>query len=134
MADFIGSGWAFPLSVDATGGLALASGTQVIEQAMRLILATYPGERPMRPAFGSRLRDFIFAGATPENAAAIAAEVRGALRQWEPRADITSVVVTPDSAELGTLYIDIQYVTKATNDVRNLVFPFYTIPENGDEH
>jgi len=134
MADFIGSGWAFPVGVNATGGLALASGTQIIEQAMRLILSTYPGERPMRPEFGSRLRDFIFAGATSDNAAAIATEVRGALRQWEPRADITDVTVSPDGAELGMLYIDIQYTTKATNDARNLVFPFYTIPENGDEN
>jgi phage baseplate assembly protein W len=133
VTDFIGSGWAFPAGVDATGGLALASGTRLLEQAMRLILSTYPGERPMRPAFGSRLRDFIFAGATSENAAAIAAEVRRALRQWEPRADITDVTVSPDPAELGTLYIDIQYTVKSTNDMRNLVFPFYTIPERGDE-
>jgi phage baseplate assembly protein W len=133
VTDFIGSGWAFPAGADATGGLALASGTRLLEQAMRLILSTYPGERPMRPAFGSRLRDFIFAGATSENAAAIALEVRRALRQWEPRADIADVTVSPDPAELGTLYIDIQYTVKSTNDMRNLVFPFYTIPERGDE-
>jgi uncharacterized protein len=133
MTDFIGSGWAFPARVDATGGLALAHGTKLLEQAMRLILSTYPGERPMRPEFGSRLRDFIFAGATLDNAAAIANEVRRALRRWEPRADINDVTVSLDEAELGTLYIDIQYTIKATNDMRNLVFPFYTIPENGDE-
>ena len=27
---------------------------------MRIILLTYPGERPMRPEFGSRVRDFVF--------------------------------------------------------------------------
>jgi phage baseplate assembly protein W len=87
----------------------------------------------MRPEFGSRLRDFIFAGATLDNAAAIAGEVRQALGRWEPRADINDVTVSLDEAELGTLYIDIKYTIKATNDMRNLVFPFYTIPENGDE-
>jgi uncharacterized protein len=133
MTDFIGAGWAFPARVDATGGLALARGTKLLEQAMRLILSTYPGERPMRPEFGSRLRDFIFAGATLDNAGAIANEVRRALQRWEPRADINDVIVSLDEAELGTLYIDIQYTIKATNDMRNLVFPFYTIPENGDE-
>ena len=51
--------------------IALVRGTQELEQAMRLILMTYPGERPMRPQFGSRLRDFVFDGATWENATAI---------------------------------------------------------------
>jgi uncharacterized protein len=126
VTDFIGSGWAFPVGVDDTGQIALVGGSREIEQAMRLILSTYPGERPMRPRFGSRLRDFIFDGATWENAAAIAAEVRAALRQWEPRADVAAVVVTPDGAALLT--IDIMYTIKGTNDPRNLVFPFYTIP------
>ena len=133
MNDFIGAGWAFPVGVDATGAIALATGHKDLEQAMRLILSTYPGERPMRPEFGSRLRDFIFAGATLDNAAAIANEVRHALERWEPRADINDVTVSLDDAELGKLYIDIKYTIKATNDMRNLVFPFYTIPENGDE-
>jgi|SRR5580704_15852428 phage baseplate assembly protein W len=131
--DFIGAGWAFPVGVDARGAVALASGTHELEQAMRLILMTYRGERPMRPAFGSLLRDFVFDGATRENAARIESEVRQTLLRWEPRVDITDVDVTPGDAEIGLLYIDISYVVKATNDRRNLVFPFYTIPlEEGE--
>ena len=133
MTDFIGSGWAFPVGVDATGQIALVRGSREIEQAMRLILSTYPGERPMRPRFGSRLRDFIFDGATWENAAAIAAEVRSSLLQWEPRATVADVLVTPEAADPGVLMIDILYTIKGTNDARNLVFPFYTIPANADE-
>jgi phage baseplate assembly protein W len=131
--DFVGAGWAFPVGVDARGAIALARGTDELEQAMRLILMTYPGERPMRPAFGSRLRDFIFTGATRENAALIEDEVRAALLRWEPRVDVDSVDVTPVSGEAGLLYIDISYAVKATNDRRNLVFPFYTIPLGGEE-
>jgi uncharacterized protein len=126
--DFIGAGWAFPVAVDARGAIALARGADELEQAMRLILMTYPGERPMRPAFGSRLRDFIFEGATLENAAAIESVVQEALRRWEPRVDITGVEVTPGYQDTATLYIDISYIVKSTNDRRNLVFPFYTIP------
>jgi len=133
MTDFVGSGWAFPVGVDATGQIALVSGSREIEQAMRLILSTYPGERPMRPKFGSRLRDFIFDGATWENAAAIAAEVRASLRQWEPRATVADVLVMPEAADPGVLIIDILYTIKGTNDPRNLVFPFYTIPAHAEE-
>ena len=133
MTDFVGSGWAFPVGVDSTGQIALARGSHDIEQAMRLILMTYPGERPMRPRFGSRLRDFVFEGATWENAAAVAAEVRASLAQWEPRAAVTDVVVIPEADDPGVLSIDIAYVIKGTNDPRNLVFPFYTIPEHEEE-
>jgi len=132
--DFVGAGWAFPVGVDARGAVALARGTDELEQAMRLILMTYPGERPMRPAFGSRLRDFIFEGATRENAAAIGSEVQAALLRWEPRVNVTDVDVTPVTGQEGLLYIDISYVIKATNDRRNLVFPFYTIPVEGEQH
>lgn len=133
MTDFIGSGWAFPVGVDATGQIALVSGSREVEQAMQLILSTYPGERPMRPMFGSKLRDFIFDGATWENAAAIAAEVRASLRIWEPRANVADVIVTPEADAPGVLMIDILYTVKGTNDPRNLVFPFYTIPAHADE-
>jgi hypothetical protein len=31
--------------------------------------------------------------------------------------------------DAGTLYIDIHYSIRGVNDPRNLVFPFYVIPE-----
>jgi hypothetical protein len=131
--DFVGKGWAYPVTVDAKGSIALVSGTEELEQAMRLVLMTYPGERPMRWEFGSRLRDFVFDGATWENATAIGNEVRAALLRWEPRVNVVDVAVTPDPGEDGLLFIDITYVVKTTNDQRNLVFPFYTIPASEPE-
>ena len=55
---------------------------------MQIILMTYPGERPMRPAFGSRLRDFVFRSADDSTAAELALEVRNSLLRWEPRVDV----------------------------------------------
>ena len=105
-----------------------------LEQAMTLILSTYPGERPMRPEFGSRLRDFVFRPANAETAAELSQEVRNALLRWEARVDVEMVNVTPDGEDRSMLYIDIQYRLKDTNDRRNLVFPFYTIPEDGSDY
>jgi phage baseplate assembly protein W len=132
--DFVGAGWAFPLGVDARGGIALARLDQELEQAMRLILATYPGERPMRPDFGSRLRDYVFRPATIDTAAELANEVENALLRWEPRVDVESVNVTVDPEERNRLYLDVNYTVKGTNDRRNLVFPFYTIPDDGSDY
>lgn len=126
--EFIGRGWAFPLRVDATGGIALVGRDQEIEEAIRLILGTSPGERPMRPEFGCRIHEYLFAPADAQTAGAIAKEVRHALRRWEPRIDVEDVLVTFDAREATLLYIDVRYAIKATNDRRNLVFPFYVIP------
>jgi phage baseplate assembly protein W len=132
--DFVGAGWAFPLSVDARGGIALARRDQELEQAIRLILATYPGERPMRPEFGSRLRDYVFRSATVDTAAELANEVENALLRWEPRIVVNAVNVTVDQDDRSRLYIDLYYSVKGTNDRRNLVFPFYTIPDDGSDY
>ena len=39
------------------------------------------------------------------------------------------MLVSFDRADAGTLYIDIHYSIRGSNDPRNLVFPFYVIPE-----
>jgi phage baseplate assembly protein W len=132
--DFVGAGWAFPLGVGPQGGIALVRRETELEQAMRLILSTYPGERPMRPEFGSRIRDFVFRPVNVETIAELSRVVREALLRWEPRVDIEAVVINPSAADQSTLYIDIQYRPKDTNDRRNLVFPFYTIPEDGSDY
>ena len=126
--EFIGRGWAFPLRTDATGGIALVSREREIEEAIRLILGTSPGERPMRPEFGCRIHEYVFGSADGATANAIAGEVKEALRRWEARIEVDDVMVTIDGADTTTLYIDVRYVIKATNDRRNLVFPFYVIP------
>ena len=61
--DFVGSGWAFPLRTDKTGSIALVARERELEEAIRLILGTAPGERPMRPEFGCGIHDFVFAPA-----------------------------------------------------------------------
>jgi phage baseplate assembly protein W len=128
--EFIGTGWAFPLRTDATGRIALVAGEREIEESIRLILATSPGERPMRPEFGCSVHDYVFAPADAATAGDIAYSVRVALERWEPRIDLAAVVVRFDAIDDGVLYIDIAYSLRGTNDPRNLVFPFYVIPQH----
>ena len=59
----------------------------------------------------------------------IAFDVRTALRRWEPRVEVLDVEVTPADDNPSLLYIDVSYVVRTTNDRRNLVFPFYVIPD-----
>ena len=129
-SDFIGSGWTFPVRTNRTGAIALTSGDTEIEQSIRLILATAPGERPMRPEFGCGVHHFVFAPADASTAGDIAYAVRVALERWEPRIELESVTVRFDEVDSGLLYIDIAYALRGMNDPRNLVFPFYVIPDH----
>lgn len=131
--EFIGAGWAFPLRTDRTGGIALVSREREIEESIRLILATAPGERPMRPEFGCAVHDYVFAPADAATAGDIAYAVRVALDRWEPRITLEDMFVRFDAVDNGTLYIDIHYSIRGTNDPRNLVFPFYVIPSHEQE-
>lgn len=128
--DFIGRGWAFPVRTDATGGIALVGREQELAESIRLILGTAKGERPMRPEFGCGIHDQIFAPMDATTAGKVAYDVRAALDRWEPRITVAAVAVSyPDSAK-GVMYVDITYYERETNDRRNLVFPFYVIPQH----
>ncbi|HYN99157.1 MAG TPA: GPW/gp25 family protein [Actinomycetota bacterium] len=125
--DLVGAGWGFPLRTDHTGGIRLVSKEREIEEAIRLILATAPGERPMRPEFGCGIHEYVFAPADVATAGRMAFEVKEALIRWEPRIGLDSVDVYPGPAP-STMYIDIRYSIKGSLDPRTLVFPFYMIP------
>jgi hypothetical protein len=129
--EFIGQGWAFPVATDATGGIRLVSEQVEIEQAIRLILSTAPGERPMRPEFGCAIHDYVFDPADARTSARLSFVVTEALRRWEPRIDVIDVAVDRHPVEDDALLLDIRYTVSDTNDVRNLVFPFYVIPGEG---
>ena len=82
----------------------------------------------MRPHFGCDIHTLIFA---PNNATTwgLAAHyVEEALGWWEPRIDVTEIDPQPDPEDASRLLINIKYVIKATNDARNLVYPFYLLP------
>ena len=130
--DIVGRGISFPLRVDQTGSIALTSGGDDIDSSMRVILCTAPGERLMRPEFGCRIWDLLFEPVDANTLGLMAEYVRLALSQWEPRAGVEDVTVTPRSGREGLVDIAITYTAQATNDRRNLVYPFYVIPEEGD--
>ena len=129
--EFIGSGWAFPIRTDATGSIAVVSHDREIEESIRLIVGTAPGERPMRPEYGCAIHDYVFASIDADTAGRIAYEVRASLVRWEPRIDVIGVDVNVDPKDQTVAYIEIKYSVSDTNNPRNLVFPFYTLPAEG---
>ena len=127
--DIIGSGWSFPPKTDAQGGIALTNDRSEIDQAIHIILSTSPGQRVMRPNFGCRLHELVFAPNDSETAADARRYVEEAIGMWEPRIRVVKVDVGPDPNAANRLLIEVEYQIKATHDQRSLVYPFYLIPE-----
>ncbi len=127
--EFIGQGLAFPLQVDPRGGIALVSGERDIEQSIKIILSTMPGERVMRPEFGCRAKELVFAPRNSATAGLMVYYVEQALGRWEPRIEVHKIDVSPDASQDGVLLVKIDYRVKATHDERSIVYPFYILGE-----
>lgn len=122
--EFLGRGWKFP--VEPVGDRLLYEVEESkIQESILIILGTARGERVMRPDFGSRLRELVFAPRNSSTSALAAHYVTEALTRWEPRIDVLRVRAEPRGALDGVLDIDIDYRVRATNSEFNLVYPFY---------
>ena len=127
-SDFVGRGFTWPLGVDHTGAIALTRPGGDLEDSIRVVLLTAPGERLMRPQFGCRIWDLMFEPVNANLLGLISEAVRDALAQWEPRIEVEDVTPEQDAQSSGVVQIRIAYRVRATNDRRNLVYPFYVIP------
>ncbi|WP_338699879.1 GPW/gp25 family protein [Bradyrhizobium sp. 26S5] len=122
----LGRGWNFPIEPDAaTSALGYAADEQKIQQAIMIILGTARGERVMRPEFGSRLRELVFAPLNSSTKSLVASAIADALVRWEPRVDVLSVRTDDKANSSGALVVNIEYRIRATNSVFNMVYPFY---------
>ena len=128
MADpsFLGTGWAFPPTfsrLDAT--VLMASDDADIQQSLRVLFGTAPGERTMLAEYGCSLWRMVFGSLTTTLATQIGDAVRMAVLQWEPRIDVAAVDVSPVAGTDGLVAVTVEYVIRRTNARSNLVYPFY---------
>ena len=121
---FLGRGLAFPVGVDASGGIAMAEYEQDIREAIRIVLDTDPGERVMRPDFGAGLRALVFEPINTHTLALARHRVEQALVAWEPRIDNITVRAGARPAQ-GLVALEVRYRVRTTNPFYNLVYPFY---------
>ena len=123
--DFYGRGFRFPIQVDpTTGSLAAVGDTEVVTQAIRLLLRTSPGERLMRPDYGCGLARFLFSPNTVATRRLISEEVRQSILHHESRVTLKVVDVTPDDVEPAQINILVSYALRRTGAAATLVEPF----------
>ena len=124
--DFLGRGWSMPVELDPRTGLVATVAYEAdIRQSILIILETAPGERVMRPNFGCGIHEMVFAAVDSTVLQRIRSLVEEALRRCEARIEVLGVTVDEDATSEGVLNIELEYRVRKTNQVGNLVFPFY---------
>lgn len=128
---FLGRGWSFPVRVDdKEGTIRLSEYAEDIRESIWIILSTSKGERVMRQDFGCGIHDLVFEVINTTALTAIEEGVREALAAFEPRIEVELVKALPGNGTDGQLRISLDYTIRGTNNLLNLVYPFY-IRERG---
>ena len=100
----------FPYRFDSRGRTAQAGDVDHIRNLIYQVLFTSPGERVMRPDFGSGLLQLVFAPNSDILAGTTQMLVQGALQQW--LGDLIVVEAVTVEAEDATLRVTVQYVIR----------------------
>jgi uncharacterized protein len=114
----------FPFRIDAASGQAAqASYQDHVDQMIRQILLTDPGERVCLPTFGAGLRRLLFAPLTAQLQASATMIITQSLNAWlSNQITVQNVTVqTPASTSgvpPGTINVMISYVLIETQSVR----------------
>ncbi len=109
-----GRSLAFPPRVGANGQMQWSQGTKNVQESIRIILLTEPGERLMNPRFGCGLKRMLFEPNTVATRRQIEEQIKQALVRWEPRIRLKAVGVAPDEDDLQAVIATIEYELIAT--------------------
>src|SRR5882762_6487795 len=123
---FLGTGWSFPPTFDASSNNVLMTSDEAdIQLSLQILLATRKGERIMLPDYGCNLNEMLFEPITTTFKTYISEMIRTAILFYESRIDLNSVKID-DSREMeGVIAIVLDYTVRTTNSRFNFVYPFY---------
>jgi phage baseplate assembly protein W len=80
-----------------TNDVALSYDEQAVTRSVRNLLLTNFYERPFQPDIGSNLNTILFEPVNNLTAGLLTTEIENVIKNFEPRAKIDSIVVSPNS-------------------------------------
>lgn len=103
-----------PFGLTPSGGIAAVSVPgDMVQQHLRALVSTNPGERVMRPTYGVPLSSYVFGLSASEVSTLVSADVARAIQQWEPSVNLQDVrALTSDTSE-GLVAVDVNYTPGA---------------------
>ena len=82
-----------------TKDVAAVINDNAIKQSIRNLILTVPGEKPFQPSIGSRISELLFEPLDNFTSDAVRQEVINTIQQYEPRVNLTSVVINTRFSE-----------------------------------
>ncbi len=123
---FLGRGWAFPPAFDPrTRGALMVSQVDDVEESLRILFSTNPGERVMQPGYGCGLQRMVFEHLNESTLTELRSLIEKAVLFFEMRITLESIAFDTDEAMEGLLRIHLRYTIRTTNTRHNMVYPLY---------
>jgi uncharacterized protein len=110
----------FPYRMDEQGRTARTDPERHIRDLVEQLLFTQPGERVMRPTFGSGLTQLVFQPNSDELSTAVQFLVQGNLQQF--LGEIITVEAVDVTSTESTIEVHVQYVLRRTQERRTAEF------------
>lgn len=108
------------LRVSATGAIQMVDEAASVRQAILLLLTTRPGERVMRPEYGTELYRLVFSPNDNTTAGLAIHYVKRTLARWEPRIDVLRVDAGANPNVATQLDIVVEYRLRPTQQVEQI--------------
>lgn len=125
---FLGQGWSFPPQFEKySKSIRMDNGEEDINNSIRIILGTYPGERLMNPDFGCTIKRMNFENIDKGNINRIQSIIADALVKFEPRIKFENIEIINQNEQEGLVVLQLNYKIIITNTRHNLVYPYYLI-------
>lgn len=96
-----------PVSKD----IALQKDETAVKDAIKNLILTDRGERPMQPYLGGNIRDMLFENLTPGTLKLIKDRVTSTITTYEPRASLIDVFVSGD-LDAGSVTVKITFYVR----------------------
>lgn len=125
---FLGRGWSFPPTFEKDlKAIEMVEDQKDIEQSLKLILSTRPGERITNPNFGCRLHEFVFEPLIGSTISRMKGAIESAILFFEPRITLDNINIDLERELDGIVEIKLEYTIRKINVRSNIVFPFYKL-------
>ena len=123
---FLGKGWGFPPAFDPhSRSVEMVQDENDIQESLRILLTTTPGERTMEPRYGCDLSPLAFRRLDLNLETFMINNIKKAILQHEPRIRVHEVQLAMEDSTEGMINIKVSYTIKATNARQNMVYPYY---------
>lgn len=110
----------FPYQISNDGRTAATNDADHVRDMIEMLLFTHPGERVMRPDFGTGLLQYIHAPNSPELAATLQVTLQASLTRWlGDLIDLTEATAESVDAELR---VTLRYILRSTGEERRETF------------